>query len=447
MPVIPPPSLSIPSGNLSGGLWCAWIVATITGIWRSSLGKIVSDRGNRDVLASVVRSFSHLNDTTTTISNIGTSGSNSLIATDVSAQIPTDVPQATAISAPTEQPTAVTVLPACDADRIVAASWPMLDEQSPKSIAHQQNRRQFGQSLWDEHRYHQAPQDDRYTNPSTRTIIGAMWQWRRSTSAPFGITAGMMLDCQLNNTCTQQTAVMRQAQLVIRNQTLFGEFNIDSSKSLLSQFSQRSVNKNVIKIAVFNNDNINDNIWESLISPLIHTPLVTTIKAKGVWGTDNELISTTVERAANEFVYDDVHGITALTQPTTLNQFSRTIDVSKISWKDGKTATALVANDYVHWFAQCSSINVSRCRLIDNVVAKTATKITITYIPGLPETLANLIAPRSALKERDQNILDSHSTDWHVVSRSANVLTLQNSSNTTLEIQQFDSINMQLLLG
>jgi hypothetical protein len=447
MPTIPPakttqsaPSLSVPSGNLSGGLWWAWIVSTVAGIWGSTLGKIVLIGAVIGMCAIGNALFQSPSNNTTTIIDSGSSGSNSVVATDIPAQIPTDVPVATAMiaPAPTEQPTAVVVLPACNADGIVAAAWPMLNGTAQnalrlKSIDGNLATR-YGTSI--DITTLLVAKSSQIVAPEQ--ALAQCGDGAGVVRAPFGTTAGMLLDCQLNNTCTQQTAVMRQAQLVIRNQTLFAEVNIDPSKSLLGQFSQRSVNKNIINVAVMNNDNN----WESLVASLIHTPLVTSNKSKGVWTSASELISTTVARAANESAYDDIRGISPLTQPTSLNQLSRTIDFSKIRWSDG---TPLAANDYVRWFANCPAINASLCPFIDEVVAKSASKITITYIPGLPATLANLIAP-DALKGSDQSMLDSQSGDWRVVSRSADTLTLQNASNTTLKIQRIDGTAMQPFL-
>jgi hypothetical protein len=430
----------VPSGNLSGGLWWAWIVSTIAGIWSSTLGKIVLIGAVIGMCGIGSALFQSPSTTTTTTSDSSARGSNSMVATDVPAEIPTDVPVATAISAPiaTEQPTAVVVLSACNADGIVAAAWPMLNGSTqtalrPKSIDGNLATR-YGTSI-DVTTFLVAPSSQIVAPEQALAQCG---DGAGVVRAPFGTTAGMMLDCQLNNTCAQQTAVMRQTQLLIRNQTLFGEFNIDPSKSMLSQFSQRSVNKNTITVAVINSDSD----WESLVAPLIHTPLVTISKSKGIWINTSELASTSVQLNAGAPVYDDVRGVTVLTQPTTLNQLSRTIDVSEIVWNDG---TPLTANDYVRWFTNCPSINASLCPFLDSVVAKSASKITITYIPGLPAALANLIAP-NALKGGDQSMLDSQSGDWQVVSRSADTLTLQNASNTTLEIQRIDGNAMQPFL-
>jgi hypothetical protein len=448
IPAIPPakatpratPSLSVPSGNLSGGLWWAWIVSTIAGIWGSTLGKIVLIGAVIGMCAIGSTLFNTPSDNTTTIIDSGSSGSNSVVATDVPAEIPTDMPVATAISAPivTEQPTTVVVLPACNADGIVAAAWPMLAGSTqtalrPKSIDGNLATR-YGTSI-DITKLLVATSGQIVAPEQALAQCG---DGAGAVRAPFGTTAGMLLDCQLNNSCTQQTAVMRQTQLLIRNQTLFGEFNIDPSKSMLSQFSQRSVNKNTITVAVINSDSD----WESLVAPLIHTPLVTISKSKGIWINTSELASTSVQLNAVAPVYDDVRGVTVLTQPTTLNQLSRTIDVSEIVWNDG---TPLAANDYVRWFTNCPPSNASLCPFLDSVVAKSASKITITYIPGLPAALANLIAP-DALKGGDQSMLDSQSGDWQVVSRSADTLTLQNASNTTLEIQRIDGNAMQPFL-
>jgi hypothetical protein len=446
IPVIPPakatpratPSLSVPSGNLSGGLWWAWIVSTIAGIWSSTLGKIVLI-GAVIGMCSIGSTLFQSADTTSN-GSATTSGVTVVVATDVPAEIATTEPQATDVPAPapTAQPTAVVVLPACNADDIVAAAWPMLAGSTqtalrPKSIDGNLATR-YGTSI-DITTLLVAPSSQIVAPEQALAQCG---DGAGVVRAPFGTTAGMLLDCQLNNTCAQQTAVMRQTQLLIRNQTLFGEFNIDPSKSMLGQFSQRSVNKNVINVAVINSDND----WQSLVTPLIHAPLVTISKSKGIWTNTSELASTSVQLNAGAPVYDDVRGVTVLTQPTTLNQLSRTIDVSEIVWNDG---TPLTANDYVRWFTNCPSINASLCPFLDSVVAKSASKITITYIPGLPAALANLIAP-NALKGGDQSMLDSQSGDWQVVSRGADTLTLQNASNTTLEIQRIDGNAMQPFL-
>jgi len=448
IPVIPPakatpqsaPSLSVPSGNLSGGLWWAWIVSTIASIWSSTLGKIVLIGAIIGMCAIGNALFQSPSTTSTTTSDSSASGSNSVVATDVPAEIPTDMPIATDVPAPapTAQPTAVVVLPACNADAIVTAAWPILNPSAQKALRINSIDGNLAT------RYSTSIDITKLIVANNAQIVApeqALAQCGDGAGvlrAPFAPTAGMMLDCQINNSCTQQTAVMRQTQLLVRNQTLFGEFNIDPSKSLLSQFSQRSVNKNVINMAVITSDSD----WESLVAPLIHTPLVTISKSKGVWTSANELNSTTVARAANEFAYDDIRGITQLTQPANLDQLSRTVDFSKIVWSNG---TPLTAADYVRWFANCPTINESLCPFIDNVVAKSATKITITYIPGLPATLANLIAP-DALKGSDQSILTSQSGEWQVKSRSADTLTLQNTSNTILEIQWINGNAMQPFL-
>ena len=446
IPVIPPtkttppspPSLSVPSGNLTGGLWWAWLVSTIAGIWRSTLGKIVLIGAIIGMCSIGSTLFQPTN--TTGNDSATTSGANVVVATDVPADIPTDVPVATDVPAPapTAQPTAVVVLPACNADSIVTSAWPMLNPSAQKALRvtsiDGNLATRYGTSI-------------DITNQLVATSVKKIAPEKLLTQCgdgagvlrtPFGTNAGMLLDCQLNNSCTQQTAVMRQTQLLVRNQTLFGEFNIDPSKSLLSQFSQRSVNKNVIKVAVLGNYGWND---ESLISPLIHTELVTISKSKGVWTSANELISTTVQLDIGAIVYDDRRGITALTQPTSLNQLSRTIDVGQILWSNG---TPLTTTDYVRWFEYCSSSIGSHCPLIASVTAKSGSKITITYIPGLPATLANLIAPEA----RREGIIiapTSHSGKWQIKTLGETT-TLQNASNMILEINQTDGIWMQSFL-
>jgi hypothetical protein len=451
MPTIPPakttqsaPSLSVPWGNLSGGLWWAWIVSTVAGIWGSTLGKIVLIGAIIGMCAIGNALFQSPSNNTTTIIDSGSSGSNSVVATDVPAEIPTDVPVATAMiaPAPTEQPTAVVVLQACNADGTVAAAWPMLNDTARnalrlKSVDGNLATR-YGTSI-DITKLFVATSSQIVAPEQTLAQCG---DGAGVVRAPFGTAVGMMLDCQINNSCTQQIAVMRQAQLVIRNQTLFAEVNIDPSKSLLSQFSQRSVNKNTITVAVVTANQFIDSDWESLVAPLIQTPLVTTIKAKGKWINASELISNTVQLDTGALTYDDERGIIPLTQPTSLNQLSRTIDVSKIVWSDG---TPLSATDYVRWFVNCPSKNQSLCPFFASIIAKSASKITITYIPGLPATLANLMAPE-ALKGSDQSILTSQSGVWRVVSRSADTITLQNASNTTLKIQRIDGTAMQPFL-
>ena len=72
IPVIPStkatPSLSVPSGNLSGGLWWAWIVSTIAGIWSSTLGKIVLIGAVIGMCSIGSALFQSPNNTTTTTS-------------------------------------------------------------------------------------------------------------------------------------------------------------------------------------------------------------------------------------------------------------------------------------------------------------------------------------------------------------------------------------------
>ncbi len=433
------PSLSVPSGNLSGGLWWAWLVSTIAGIWGSTLGKIVLIGAVIGMCGIGSALFQSPSNSTTTSDN-SASGSYSVVATNAPAEIPTDVPVATAISAPAPptQPTAVVVLPACNADGIVTAAWPMLNGTAQTTLRITSIEGNLATRYSTSIDITKLLVATNLQGVAPEQLLAQCGDGAGVLRDPFGLSAGMMLDCQINNSCTQQTAVMRQTQLLVRNQTLFGEFNIDPSKSLLSQFSQRSVNKNMITVAIITRGTD----WALLVAPLIHTQLVTISKSRGVWTSANELISTKVERASNQFAYDDIRGVTRLTQPTNLNQLSRTVDFSKIGWSDG---TPLVADNYVRWFDYCSPINESLCPFIESVVAKSATKLTITYIPGLPAALANLMSP-DALKGSDQSILTSQSADWQVVSQSAETLTLQNASTTTLAIQRIDGNAMQPFL-
>lgn len=450
MPVVPSakatpqsaPSLSVPSGNLTGGLWWAWLISTITGIWRSTLGKIV--------LIGVVIGIWSMGSTLLQSTNTSgdeaapAGGANIVVATDVAVIIPTTAPPATTIStpAPTEQPAPV-VLTACNPDSIVTAAWPMLNSTAQADL-----RRNLIINDKMVVRYGNSIDITSQLTTTDAQIVApeqSLAQCGTGTGglrAPFDATAGTLLDCQINNTCTQHSTVMRQTQLLIRNQSLFGEFNIDPSKSLLSQFSQRSVNKKTIKVAVVTSNQLNDTDWQSLLAPLIHTPLVTISKSKGIWINTSELATTSVQLNAGAPVYDDIRGISPLTQATSINQLSRTVDVSEIRWSNG---AALTANDYVRWFANCPAINQTFCPFIASVVAKSASKVTITYIPGLPAVLADLIAP-DALKSNNQGILTSQSANWAVVSRETAMLTLQNTTNTILEIQQIDGSTMQPFL-
>jgi hypothetical protein len=116
-------------------------------------------------------------------------------------------------------------------------------------------------------------------------------------------------------------------------------------------------------------------------------------------------------------MYIDTVGIITAPSEQTLVQFFRTITIPDLRWDDG---TPVSASDYVNGFE--NNINAVD-GLITEVEASGDKRITIRYIPGLPEKLANAIAP-AALHDADS--LTESMGEWRV-SRDGNSYNLTHS--------------------
>ncbi len=154
--------------------------------------------------------------------------------------------------------------------------------------------------------------------------------------------------------------------------------------------------------------------------PFIQSRILIMKVGNPIWqNARNGTETTMVDVASGEQYYDEKSGITRAPADLKLTQFSRVIALPDQRWSDGSQVTAA---DYVKGFT--ANLNESSV-LITQVEAAGPKQIVIRYIAGLPQVLADVIAP---LALHGEDILDDSMGSW-AVERNGMSMTVAHTSD------------------
>ena len=180
---------------------------------------------------------------------------------------------------------------------------------------------------------------------------------------------------------------------------LFSAFDL-----LFHFFDNRPTPLKVKQIGFLGDTTTDFDSLQTMVLPFVQTRILTTRAGIPRW--ENSLNGTESSRVTitpGDLVYIEDVGVTAAEAEQTLVQFSRTITIPDQRWDDGTQVSAL---DYVNGFKN----NVNAVNgLIADVEPSGDKRIIIRYIPGLPEKLADAIAPAAL---HDADILTESMGDW-----------------------------------
>jgi len=344
-----------------------------------------------------------------------------------------------AVIAPTAPSTAIS---ACTNDDIVAAVYPMLPAEQQRAL----RPTQLATSLVARFPAVIALPE---LIPNTQTVL----PW--STLVDGCQAVGLQLsDPYQSNTasfigCTsascpeleQRTVVAQAATLVMRNNDLWPTLNLDSSSAALPQFVpgiRMSDSSRVINVAIVSADTP-ARVMSEQVMPIVQKPLVTIRNNKAFWIDQGQ---SSVRNAPNMGTvgYAAQSGFMS-TYSGAMPQFTRTVDFTGARWRNGATVSA---TEYRGWWQECGQRgdNSPACMYIADVTVLDTQRIAIVYVAGLPQSIADTVAPLARPQEQGAaNMAQA----WRITAMpDARSVELQNEQNVRVMITLYAPNDEQL---
>lgn len=242
----------------------------------------------------------------------------------------------------------------------------------------------------------------------------------------------------------QRTVVAQAASLVMRNSDLWPTLNLDASSAALPQFVQgvrSSDSSRVINVAIVSAD-APARVMSEQILPIVQKPLVTLRNNKAFWldqgqsGVSNKSIVGTASYAATS-------GLTTASSGTA-SQWVRTVDFTGARWQTGALVSA---TEYRGWWQECGQRgdDSPACMYIADVAVLDTQRIAIIYVAGLPQSIADTIAPLA--RPQGSQATPNMEQPWRITAMpDARALELQNEQRVRLVITLFAPSDEQLFL-
>jgi hypothetical protein len=276
------------------------------------------------------------------------------------------------------------------------------------------------------------------------TLVSACRDVGLQFSDPYQYDTASFIGCS-NADCpelTQRTVVAQAATLVMRNNTLWPTLNLDASSAALPQFVQGiriSDSNRVIKVAMVSAD-VPARILSEQIMPIVQKPLVVLRNNKPFWIDQGQ---SAIRNPPNigAVSYAATSGLIN-TPSGTSPQFERTVDFTGAQWRTGALVSA---TEYRGWWQECGQRGDESpaCMYIADVAVLDTQKISIVYVAGLPQSIADTVAPL-ARPQRDQDAPNMEQT-WRITAMTdARTIELQNEQNVRVSITVFATRDEQL---
>lgn len=213
--------------------------------------------------------------------------------------------------------------------------------------------------------------------------------------------------------CAAQTPnpVLRDYVLLLTHTDIASTREIDSSASLVYQFFDRIPDPKISTILVGAPVETLDQTLQNLLLPFVRTPLVTVNLGHTTWVSQTKTSKTSVLLKKGDIWYVPATGVATVENDQTqaVDQITRTIPAATLGtlrWQDG---TIVGAAPFVTGWQE----NASRAdALMADVRADTNGDLRITYLPGLPEEIADLVAPVSLRSDTDADALVDSTNAW-----------------------------------
>ena len=358
----------------------------------------------------------------------------------------TEVEPTNAIPSVVTAPTAPsTTIGACTNDNIVAAVYPMLPakQQSalrPAQIATSLNARYPAVISLPE------------LIPNTQTVL----PWSTlvdgcqavglQLSDPYQYNTASFIGCT-SASCpelAQRTVVAQAAALVMRNNDLWPTLNLDASSAALPQFVQgvrSSDSSRIINVAIVSAD-APARVMSEQILPIVQKPLVTLRNNKAFWLDQGQSVVSN-KSIVGTASYAATSGLTTASS-STASQWVRTVDFTGARWQTGALVSA---TEYRGWWQECGQRgdDSPACMYIADVTVLDTQRIAIVYVAGLPQSIADTIAPLA--RPQGSQATPNMEQPWRITAMpDARALELQNEQNVRVTITLYAPSDEQLFL-
>ena len=190
----------------------------------------------------------------------------------------------------------------------------------------------------------------------------------------------------------QRTVVAQATALVMRNNNLWPTLNLDGSSVALPQFVtgiRMSDSSRVINVAIVSADTP-ARVLSEQIMPIVQKPLVTMRNNKAFW-IDQGQSSVRTTASVGSVGYAANSGLSSSFSSAT-PQLTRTVDFTGARWRNGAPVSA---TEYRGWWQECGQRgdDSPACMYIADVTVLDTQRIAIVYVAGLPQSIADTIAP------------------------------------------------------
>lgn len=437
-------SFSIPNAPMGGRLWWSWLLSSIIGVvngvrrwFKYIIGSIVAVL----LLVVIATSYQALVVSQSVIQSTPTQVIEPTLAA-------TTIPPATAIPMPTATAAAVIVQPtdttqnatACTQSGIIDTIWPMIDVTTRTQLA----RASIGDTVAS--RFGPVIDVSRVLTPTSNAPIlpiqaldtcggGKHIQLYDSQNSTY-------IGCN-DKDCSNNSLqpLMLSYDLLIRSGDQ-QSINVSGRTSLLEQLVQRRTNTPELTVVVLRQNAFTQQEFANFVMPLLQKPLVTVRNNTVIW--QRKTTSTApVSIPANTSWYTPSKNIVTDTTTEQINQITNVVDLNGLIWTDGKQ---VMASEFSAWFEGCGTRKDTHpaCTYVSSI-GGSGSRVTITYVPGVPTDLAETIAPLAIRGGGNSStaLLNSTTAQWRMTNPfSLTVNQLTDSQNTitvetVTDVQQF----------
>lgn len=448
----PNTSFSIPSAPMGGRLWWSWLLnagvrmfSTIRR-WIKFIAVVVV---GMVLISAIVSGYNAIVAIQNSAASTTEAVAEPTLAPTIPPAEPTDVPAAapTIINptvAPTSDGNTMSRRDACDPSVLIDTMWPMLNTTTRTQLV----RATIGDSVAS--RFGPVIDVSSALTPPANQPVSAI-QVIESCGSGLGrlITvndtdAATFIGCTSQACNTDNLLPVTQAYDVLIRSGNQQNINVSGRTSLLEQLVQRRSNTPELSIAVLRQTGFNQQTFANFVMPLLQKPLVTIRNNTVIWQSKTST-NTQVSIPANTRWYSPAKNIVSDTTTAQISQITHVVDLNGLTWQDGKP---IMASEYNAWFESCDSRNDPHlaCAYI-NSIAGSGSRLTITYLPGVPSDLADTIAPLAIRGggNSTSSLLSSTTSQWrmakpfdptsNVVTDSQYTITIE----TYTDVQQFVS--------
>jgi hypothetical protein len=443
----PNTSFSIPSAPMGGRLWWSWLLSAGMGLfstirrWIKFIAVVIV---GIFLIGAIVSGYN-------AIVAMQNSSPSTTIAIPEPTLAPTEPPVtptevsivAPTVAASTIAPTTVSNsssgLAVCDPATMLDNIWPMLNTTTHAKLV----RTSIGDSVASRF----GPVIDvssALTPPANQPVstiqviescgsgLGRLIDVHDTASATF-------IGCA-NQACnTDNLLPVTQAYDVLIRSGDQQTINVSGRTSLLEQLVQRRTSNPALTVVLLRQTGFNQQTFANMVMPLLQKPLVTIRNNTVIWQSKTSTESQ-VSIPPNTKWYTPERNIVIDATTAQITQITHIVDLNGLTWQDG---TQIMASAYIAWFESCETRKDTHpaCHYV-NSIGGSGSRLTITYVPGVPRDLAETIAPLAIRGggNSTSSLLQSTTSQWRMAKPFDPTSNLLTDSQYTITIETYTDV-------